>query len=66
MTIKIEYPMFEAMRKAYAHKHEDETLLPLVLTDNTGNPVGRISAGDSVIFYNIHGEREIELTRSLT
>ena len=60
------YPMFEAMRNAYAQGQEDETLLPLVLTTNHGNSLGRISDGDSVIFYNIRGEREIELTRSLT
>lgn len=60
------YPMFEAMRKAYAQRQEDETLLPLVLTTDHGKTLGRIRAGDSVIFYNIRGEREIELTRSLT
>jgi 2,3-bisphosphoglycerate-independent phosphoglycerate mutase len=60
------YPMFEAMRKAYAQGLEDETLLPLVLTNNHGNVMGCVRSGDSVIFYNIRGEREIELTRSLT
>jgi 2,3-bisphosphoglycerate-independent phosphoglycerate mutase len=60
------FPMSEAVRKAYSEGQEDETLLPLILTDAQGEPEGRIHRGDSVIFYNIRGEREIELTRSLT
>lgn len=66
MTPKTKYPMFEAMRRAYAQAQEDETLLPLVLANSQGKPLGRIAKSDSVIFYNIRGEREIELTRSLT
>jgi 2,3-bisphosphoglycerate-independent phosphoglycerate mutase len=60
------FPMSEAVRKAYGKGQEDETLLPLILTNTQGEPKGRICRGDSVIFYNIRGEREIELTRSLT
>ncbi len=56
----------EAVRRAYAEGQEDETLEPLVLVDAAGEAVGRIGAGHSVIFYNIRGEREIELTESLT
>jgi 2,3-bisphosphoglycerate-independent phosphoglycerate mutase len=59
-------PLAEAIRKAYRKGEEDETLSPLVLTNDKGWPVGRIGRGDAVIFYNIRGEREIELTRSLT
>ncbi len=64
--MKLESPLSRAIRNAYRENAEDETLHPLVLTDNRGIPVGRIKKGDSVIFYNIRGEREIELTRSLT
>lgn len=66
MSSEVKFPMSRAVRAAYSHGEEDETLLPLVLADDRKNPVGRISPGDSVIFYNIRGEREIELTRSLT
>ena len=59
-------PLAEAVRTAYRRGEEDETLSPLVLTDARDRPVGRIAGGDAVIFYNIRGEREIELTRSLT
>lgn len=60
------FPMSQAVRGAYSRNEEDETLFPLVLVDGHKNPLGRIQSGDSVIFYNIRGEREIELTRSLT
>jgi 2,3-bisphosphoglycerate-independent phosphoglycerate mutase len=66
MDPEANFPMSEAVRKAYSEGQEDETLLPLILTDAQGKPEGRIHRGDSVIFYNIRGEREIELTRSLT
>ena len=35
---------------------------PLVRVDGDGQPVGCIQDGDYVIFYDIRGEREIELT----
>lgn len=56
----------EAVRIAYGRGEEDETLPPIVLADGDRRPIGRIGKGDAVIFYNIRGEREIELTRSLT
>ncbi len=56
------YPMAEAVRAAYERGEEDEKLEPLVLVDHWGNPIGRIRDGDYVIFYNIRGEREVELT----
>jgi 2,3-bisphosphoglycerate-independent phosphoglycerate mutase len=66
MCAENNFYMSQAIQNAYAQGQEDETLLPLVLTNRHNNPIGRICAGDSVIFYNIRGEREIELTQSLT
>ncbi len=54
-----------AIREAYSLGQEDEALEPIVKVDNSGRPRGRIDDGDSVIFYDIRGEREVELTRSL-
>lgn len=54
-----------AIRKAYKSGQEDEALEPIVKVDGSGRPRGRISDGDSVIFYDVRGEREVELTRSL-
>jgi 2,3-bisphosphoglycerate-independent phosphoglycerate mutase len=58
------YPMAQAVREAYARGEEDEALEPLVLVGDDGQPAGRIEVGDYVIFYNIRGEREVELTSS--
>jgi 2,3-bisphosphoglycerate-independent phosphoglycerate mutase len=57
--------MSEAVRAAYRAGEEDEMLLPRVLVDASGNPIGRIGKGEHVIFYNIRGEREVELSRAL-
>ncbi len=59
-------PLAEAVSLAYRQGQEDETLEPHVLRNVRGAPVGRFRDGDAVIFYNIRGEREIELTRALT
>jgi 2,3-bisphosphoglycerate-independent phosphoglycerate mutase len=56
------YPMSQAVRTAYRAGQEDETLEPLVRVDAEGRPVGSIQDGDYVIFYDIRGEREVELT----
>ena len=58
-----EAPMSEAIKKVYERGQEDETLEPLVLM-NEQCPVGRMKNGDYVIFYDIRGEREIQLTRA--
>jgi len=60
------YPMSVAVGAQYALGGEDEAMEPMVLVDTRDRPVGRIEAGDIVIFYDLRGEREIELTQSLT
>lgn len=60
------YPMAQAVREAYARGEDDETMEPLVLVDGLGKPIGRIQEGDYVIFYDLRGEREIELTQAFT
>lgn len=62
MTDKPRYPMAGAVLAAYAAGEEDEQLEPITRVDVDGQPIGRIQDGDYVIFYDIRGEREIELT----
>jgi len=62
---QIRYPMAEAARAAYQSGEDDESLEPRVLVDDGGKPMGRFQDGDYVIFYNIRGEREVELCQSL-
>lgn len=42
----------------------DQNLPPFVVTDEAGLPTGRISDGDSVVFFNFRGDRAIEITRA--
>ena len=60
------YPMSEAVRDAYRRGEEEEGMHPLFLADENLKPIGRIRSGDFVIFYDIRGEREIELTQAFT
>lgn len=57
-------PLAEALRAAYRASEDDETMEPLVLVDAAGRPIGRVRDGDYVVFYDIRGEREIELTEA--
>jgi 2,3-bisphosphoglycerate-independent phosphoglycerate mutase len=56
----------KVIRRAYREGQEDEALEPIIKVDSGGRPAGRLDDGDYVIFYDIRGEREIELTQSLT
>jgi 2,3-bisphosphoglycerate-independent phosphoglycerate mutase len=58
--------MVEAIRAAYLEGQEDEALEPIIAFDGPGSPAGRMKNGEYAIFYDIRGEREIELTRTLT
>lgn len=66
ITAAAEISFPQAIRNAYALGQEDEALEPIVRVDGSGKAVGRISGGDSVVFYDVRGEREIQLTESLT
>ncbi|MFO7742179.1 MAG: alkaline phosphatase family protein [Anaerolineae bacterium] len=57
-------PLAQAVRAAYRAGEDDETMEPLVRVDEAGEPIGRIRDGDYVVFYDIRGEREIELTQA--
>ncbi len=57
-------PMSQAVLERYRLGEDDEAMEPMVLDDGKGNPVGRIGDGDYVIFYDIRGEREVELTEA--
>ncbi|MBN2245095.1 MAG: alkaline phosphatase family protein [Candidatus Aminicenantes bacterium] len=58
-------PIVDAVRNAYRLGQEDEALEPIIAVDEKDQPIGRFQDGDYVIFYDIRGEREIEITQSL-
>lgn len=51
-----------AIRESYQNGTPDEFIKPTVLTDNQGNPLGKISQNDGIIFFNHRGERAIQLS----
>jgi 2,3-bisphosphoglycerate-independent phosphoglycerate mutase len=55
-----------AIESAYAEDETDEFVLPTVITDDRGGPVGCIGDGDGVIFFNFRADRAREITRALT
>jgi 2,3-bisphosphoglycerate-independent phosphoglycerate mutase len=42
----------------------DEFVVPTWVTDENGQPVGRVSDGDTVVFFNFRGDRPRELTKA--
>jgi len=53
-----------AVAQSYDRKITDEFLLPTVILDGEGLPVGRVRPGDVVIFYNYRSDRAREITRA--
>lgn len=51
----------QALREAYKIEETDEFIKPKILQEN-GKPVGRISDGDGVFFFNFRADRARELT----
>jgi len=56
----------QAVTEAYRQEETDEFVKPVVITDGSGRPLGTISDGDGVIFFNFRADRAREITRSLT
>lgn len=54
----------EAIKASYEKGIEDEFVLPTVILEE-GQPVAKINAGDSVIFFNFRPDRAREMTRAL-
>ncbi len=54
-----------AMSGSYQEGKTDEFIEPVVIKRD-GRPVGQISEGDSVLFFNFRADRARELTRALT
>ena len=54
-----------AVQKSYNDNVTDEFVVPTVITDEDGNPLGKISEGDSVVFFNFRPDRAREITRTI-
>lgn len=53
-----------AIQGYYSQQIYDETIPPTVITNNQGEPLGKISDGDAVIFFNFRQDRMKQLVSS--
>jgi len=44
----------------------DEFIEPTLIVDEAGEPIGKVTDGDSIIFFNFRGDRPREITRAFT
>jgi len=58
--------ILEAMQKSYDLGVTDEFMRPIVVTDSKGEPLGKVSEGDVIVFFNFRNDRAKELTIALT
>lgn len=65
-----EGPKYQDPMKAIIESHEksvyDEFVMPTVITDDIGNPIGLVETGDSVVFFNFRPDRAIQLSQVFT
>lgn len=55
-----------SIQDSYNNEITDEFIKPIVKVDASGNPIGKISEGDVVIFFNFRNDRAREITEVLT
>jgi 2,3-bisphosphoglycerate-independent phosphoglycerate mutase len=58
--------IIEGMQESYNAGVTDEFMKPIVVTDNSGNPIGLVKDGDVIVFFNFRNDRAKELTIALT
>jgi len=55
-----------ALESSYDVRVTDEFVLPTVIVDEVGKPVGTIQEGDSVLFFNFRSDRAREIAHAFT
>ena len=56
----------QAVRDSYDHQVTDEFVIPTVIVNQRGEPLGTIRDEDAVIFFNFRADRARQMTRALT
>lgn len=56
----------QAVRESYEKSIFDEFVMPTVIVDEQGQPVGKIQDNDSIIFYNFRPDRAIQISQAFT
>jgi len=54
----------EAIQNSYQQGVYDEEFKPVVITDQSGQPVGTIQSNDAIIFFNYRADRARQLTQA--
>lgn len=63
----LQYPNAQAaLKDSYENKIHDEFVLPSVMTNEDGTPVGTIKDNDGIIFFNFRPDRAIQLSQVFT
>ena len=62
---QVKHPL-DAIKNAAAADLGDQWMRPSVVIDDGGQPVGRISDGDGLIFVNFRGDRMRQIVRAFT
>jgi 2,3-bisphosphoglycerate-independent phosphoglycerate mutase len=58
--------IIDTIKELYKQEITDEFMIPIVVVDVNGNPVGTLKEGDVVVFFNFRNDRTRELTIVLT
>ena len=56
----------DEIKNSYDNNCTDEFLMPMIKTDTNNNPIGLISDGDVIIFFNFRTDRGRQLTKVMT
>ncbi|MFC4557459.1 2,3-bisphosphoglycerate-independent phosphoglycerate mutase [Virgibacillus kekensis] len=54
----------EVVNDSYENGIHDEFVIPSVITDVAGEPLGKVEDEDSIIFYNFRPDRAIQISRT--
>ena len=54
----------EALKQSYREKLTDEFILPTIIVDEQDTPLGTVTDGDAVIFFNYRADRARQLTQA--
>lgn len=56
----------QAVAESYEKSVFDEFVMPTVIVDGQGRPVGLVESGDAVVFFNFRPDRAIQLSQVFT
>lgn len=56
----------QAVKESYEKSVYDEFVMPVVIVDEKGQPVGLVRSEDAVIFYNFRPDRAIQISLAFT